>query len=436
MREYTCFVISPIGQEGTELYEEYKDLLELIIVPALEIYNIKVRRGDHFINDDKIDSSVIKNIQDADICICDISLPNPNVYYELGRRDETGKPVLLLKKKGTPQCPVDIATRRFFEYEWEGRYAIREAQNHIRSFVEPLIDQGFEEKGKSATLSDIADSISRLERKIDRLGTAAPAAGSVLGGVPLGDAAKATSDADPNDKLSLALMQKNIPLAEEAMAQLQVRMDKLKFMDTVVRKVAQLGSEPAGKLMIASADEYFDSSVSLTAKLNFLGSMVTYATKKAKTEEFLTLFHRVCKSLELQAENERPEAVQTIYNQQNRLYYSFYLDTRNIEWLEKAITALKKAIQIAPENFLYYNLCTCYYSYSKNTGNMDMMELAREAIDACLAKDTKDDKDHVEYACRIYSALKDPRLGDMFEKLRAINPIRAQVIAKDILGNQ
>ena len=32
--KYTCFVISPIGDEGTELHEEYQDLFDLIIVPA------------------------------------------------------------------------------------------------------------------------------------------------------------------------------------------------------------------------------------------------------------------------------------------------------------------------------------------------------------------------------------------------------------------
>ena len=98
--------------------------------------------------------SVIKNIQEADICICDISEPNPNVYYESGRRDETGKPVVLLKKKGTAQSPVDIATRRYIEYEWEGRYGIRDAQDHIRSMVGPMIEQGFEDSGKGATLRD------------------------------------------------------------------------------------------------------------------------------------------------------------------------------------------------------------------------------------------------------------------------------------------
>lgn len=105
MSKYNCFVISPIGKEGTDIYQDYKDLLDLIIIPALEVYDMKVMRGDHAITEDKIDTSVIKNIQDADICICDITEPNPNVYYELGRRDETGKPVMLLKRKGSPSSP-------------------------------------------------------------------------------------------------------------------------------------------------------------------------------------------------------------------------------------------------------------------------------------------------------------------------------------------
>ena len=79
MPKYTCFVISPIGEEGTEVHEEYQDLFDLIIKPALEIYDMDVRRGDHFVNEGRIDDSVIKNVQMADICICDISMPNVNV---------------------------------------------------------------------------------------------------------------------------------------------------------------------------------------------------------------------------------------------------------------------------------------------------------------------------------------------------------------------
>ena len=122
MSQYTCFVISPIGKEGTELYQRYKDLLELIIIPALERSDgLEVIRGDHCIREARIDTSVIEKVQNADLCICDITEPNPNVFYELGRRDETGKPILLLKQAESGELPVDIATRRYVKYNWKRR---------------------------------------------------------------------------------------------------------------------------------------------------------------------------------------------------------------------------------------------------------------------------------------------------------------------------
>lgn len=160
MSQYTCFVISPIGKEGTELYQRYKDLLELIIIPALERYDgLEVIRGDHCIREARIDTSVIEKVQNADLCICDITEPNPNVFYELGRRDETGKPILLLKQAESGELPVDIATRRYVKYNWDAR-SVHETQKQIRAFVEPLLEKGF-----PAETSDAGNS--ELEKKVD-----------------------------------------------------------------------------------------------------------------------------------------------------------------------------------------------------------------------------------------------------------------------------
>lgn len=425
MKKHSCFVISPIGDEGSEIYQEYKDLFELIIVPALEIFDFDVKRGDHFISENKIDDSVIKNIQEADICICDISVPNPNVYYELGRRDETGKPVLLLKKKGTPQTPVDIATRRYFEYEWEGRYAIREAQSHIREFVRPLVEEGFEVRNGSASLADIADSIARIERKLDRMQTNGGARPSFA------SAAAPTDNSDPVDKLKLAMMQRNIPLAEEAMQQLQYRMDPTVFLDQVVSSVASLGSATAGELLIEKADEFFDNKgVSFKKKVEYLGCLVSFATRKNREEEILDTVHRLCASLELQADNVPADQVVQIYNQQNRLYHGIYVNTHNPEWLDKAVVALKKGLHIYPTNYLFFNLATCYYRYAVDYADQEKLFLSKESIDECLKREERDDKDHLELACRIYHMLEDPNLGDLLERLNTLDPIAAQVLVR------
>lgn len=429
MKKYSCFVISPIGTEGTPTYEEYKDLFDLIIVPALEVFDIQVSRGDHFINDEKIDDTVIKSIQNADICICDISESNPNVYYELGRRDETGKPILLLKKKGTPQSPVDIANRRFFEYEWDGRYAIREAQNHIRSFIAPLIEKGFEATGKSATLADIADGLARLERKIDRINNSTP------GKIPPPPTPPTPPGSDPYDKLKLALMTRNIPMAEEAMEELQYQMETLRFYDLVVEQVAAIGSIKAGEMLIQFAEEFFDSSMSFKKKTEYLGCLVTFSNRTDRELEIKSLVEKVCASLELNIENENPKDVAQIYNQPNRLYFGIYVQTKDFEWLEKAIRTLKRGIEIADESFLYYNLATCYFKYAEDTENVQYYEMAREAVDICISREDSTgvkDKEHYNLACRIYRKLGDPRFDDMFEKLQEVAPGAAFVLASEL----
>lgn len=426
MKKYTCFVISPIGKEGTEHYEEYKDLFDLIIVPALEIYDIDVKRGDHYVNDTKIDATVIKCVQDADICICDISEPNPNVYYELGRRDETGKPILLIKKKGTAQSPVDIATRRFFEYDWDGRNSIREAQKHIRSFVEPLIESGFSATGRSATLSDIAETLSRLERKVDRISQG----GTSGGNGKLTPPTPPVGDRDPRKMLRIALMQRNIPMAEEAMMMLELRMDRLKFYDQVVETVAAIGSRKAGAMLVDTAMEFFDSNMSFKEKVEYLGCMVSYANRTDQEEEIRELVEKLTQMLEnrVEIDNPDPEDQVQIYNQLNRLYHGIYANTDEVEWLDRAIEKLQIGIRIYPTNFLYYNIATCYWGKAEDLHDMDYYALAREAIQECLSMDKKEDGDHYSLAVKICWRLNDPQADDYMEKLKRVDPDEAVIL--------
>ncbi len=427
-QQYTCFVISPIGQEGTEIYEEYQDLLELIIKPALEIYNIKVERGDHSTSS-KIDDSVIRSVQEADICICDISEPNPNVYYELGRRDETGKPILLMKKKDSPQSPVDIATRRYLEYSWEGRYAIRDAQNQIRTFIEPMIAHGFEKSGKSASLTDISETLRRVERKLDKLsqGGATIAAGEKAP-MPV----PTDSNINPVDQLKVALMQRNIPMAESAMQQLAYRMDKLKFYDQVVGEVAAIGSSVAGEMMVKMAEEFFDSSMSFGQKVDYLGCLVSYANKQDKEQTILELVETLCSRLEAQMEGQEKRDVVRVYNQKNRLYHGIYASTGDLVWLQQAIESLNMALRISPEVYVYYNLSVCYLAYYKATKQSVTLEKAMENIDLCLAASKKDNADHLQTACEIYALSKDPRVYDLLERLEKVNSYKAVLLRQKL----
>jgi len=94
-----CFVISPIGAEESEARKNADDLFELIIEPALEKYDFKVIRGDMVSNSTSITDDVIKMTQNSELYIIDLTGHNPNVFYECGRRHETSKPFILIKRR-------------------------------------------------------------------------------------------------------------------------------------------------------------------------------------------------------------------------------------------------------------------------------------------------------------------------------------------------
>ena len=72
-----CFIISPIGESGSETRRNADDLRDLLIKPVLEPLGFEVVRGDHRSDAGQIDIDVIRAVQEADLCIADISLPNP-----------------------------------------------------------------------------------------------------------------------------------------------------------------------------------------------------------------------------------------------------------------------------------------------------------------------------------------------------------------------
>ena len=415
----TCFIISPIGETGSEIRENADDLRDLIIRPALEIYQFEVIRGDHRSEAGQIDVDIIRAVQESDLCVVDVSLPNPNVYYEFGRRDETGKPIILLKAKNSEDLPVDVATRRYIEYDLDSRHGIRDAIQQLRNFVEPLVKRGFESTGTGASLSEIADTLKRVERKIDRMsekGTVQPAI------IP---PTATTSDEDPAEVLRLALRQRNIPLAEQAMDQLKYRTPLHRWLDATVETVAAIGSVKAGDILIENIDVFMDDTAStLKEKVEYLGCLVSNLNRTDRELENVELVDRICASLLASAPSGSERLQVSIHNQRNRLYHGIYITTGEKKWLDKAIQSLQNALQISDsESFLYYNLAMC----EQNRDNPGDMEMAREHIIHCIELDGEElDDDHLQKACEILHALGDPRLPDYLELLSKKSPIKAQ----------
>ena len=417
---HSCFIISPIGEAGTETRINADDLLDLIIRPALEPFDFDVTRGDHHSEPGKIDVDVVRAVQESDLCIVDISMPNPNVYYELGRRDETGKPLILLRSKAADELPVDIAARRYIEYDLDSRHGIRDAVVQLKSFVEPIVKAGFASSGSGASLVEIAEMLKRVERKIDRLeNTGSKSKPEVV--IP-----DEQLDGDPLDVYRLAIRQRNIPLAEKAMQALSYRMTKLRWLDQVVESVAAIGSIKAGAILVENAREFMDSDFSFHDKVDYLGCLVSNLNRTDTELEHLELVESLAESLIAISAHESAKDRVQIYNQLNRVYHGIYATTRDPAWLGKAIEALQRAMDITDtEGYLWYNLAICL----KSRGGPGDREKALEYVVRCISLEgSKPDDDHLEMACTLMHDMNRPELSDYMDKLEAVNPVKAMLL--------
>jgi tetratricopeptide (TPR) repeat protein len=119
------FVIMPFGvrqiTERTEPHDFdafYRNVLRPI---ALE-EDWDVVRVDELVAPGAITAQAIQELLSADLVVADLSMPNGNVYYELGvRQSISNNATLLIALKGT-SLPFDIAHQRVFFYaaEWGG----------------------------------------------------------------------------------------------------------------------------------------------------------------------------------------------------------------------------------------------------------------------------------------------------------------------------
>ena len=116
-----CFVISPIGQENSEIRGHADDVFEFIIQPAMRQFKqefdieIDAMRADHIQSVGQITKQMFDQILGADLCVAILTGQNPNVFYELAVAQAAARPVIILIEKGQ-QLPFDIKDLRCVHY--------------------------------------------------------------------------------------------------------------------------------------------------------------------------------------------------------------------------------------------------------------------------------------------------------------------------------
>ena len=73
-----CFVISPIGEDGSDIRMHADEVFEHLIQPALNSFDIEPVRSDHMNEPGKISDQMYRAIFDYDLCIAILTFANPN----------------------------------------------------------------------------------------------------------------------------------------------------------------------------------------------------------------------------------------------------------------------------------------------------------------------------------------------------------------------
>lgn len=86
--------------------KDFDDLYNNVIVPKCMEYGYEPIRADRIYTSSSIIQDIITEISDASVIIADITMDNPNVFYELGYAHALNKPTILLadvdKRKSLP----------------------------------------------------------------------------------------------------------------------------------------------------------------------------------------------------------------------------------------------------------------------------------------------------------------------------------------------
>lgn len=102
-----CFVMAPIGPDGSEARNRSDGVLSEIIEPAAADLDLKAVRADQIAEPGQITHKVIDHIMGARMAVADLTELNPNVFYELAVRHAARLPVVLIAEDGT-ELPFDI----------------------------------------------------------------------------------------------------------------------------------------------------------------------------------------------------------------------------------------------------------------------------------------------------------------------------------------
>jgi hypothetical protein len=136
MASKTCFIIAPIGADGSQTRRRSDQLCRHVLKPVLENCGYtSIQRADEVTTPGLIGAQIIRSLTTAELVIADLTDHNPNVFYELAVRHTTTKPAVQVIEYDKP-LPFDVAQLRTIKYNLNDPDAIEQCKTELKGQVE------------------------------------------------------------------------------------------------------------------------------------------------------------------------------------------------------------------------------------------------------------------------------------------------------------
>jgi hypothetical protein len=131
-----CFLIAPIGKEGTPTRKRSDGVREFIVKPAVAELGLTTVRADDLRKPGQITLQVIEHVLRAKGAVADITGANPNVFYELAVRHTAKLPVVLIAEADEiDRLPFDIAQMRVIPFDHRDLASAASAKEQITAHL-------------------------------------------------------------------------------------------------------------------------------------------------------------------------------------------------------------------------------------------------------------------------------------------------------------
>ena len=135
--EKTCFVIMPFGdkvdKDGKTIH--FNDVYDTFIEPTIKALDIDCIRCDKIVESGGIHNKMFTNIYDADVAVVDITMLNPNVFYELGMRHTIKKNVTIIIQQDDTKIPFNISGFTVVPYKMDDPVFQKQAADQIQTMI-------------------------------------------------------------------------------------------------------------------------------------------------------------------------------------------------------------------------------------------------------------------------------------------------------------